>query len=65
MVLWVWSGAGTLNNEDGSIAGPGYNDFAGSGIVHMVGGVAAMIGAADVGPRGGRWSNPAWTPAWR
>ena len=36
VVLWGRSGAGILNNGDGSIAGPGYNDFAGSGIVHMV-----------------------------
>merc|ERR1719473_268947 len=59
VVHWGWSGAGILNNEEGSIVGEtGYNDFAGSGIVHMVGGVAALMGAVIVGPRSGRWANP-------
>merc|ERR1719473_1059388 len=59
VVHWGWSGAGILNNEEGSIVGEtGYNDFAGSGIVHMVGGVAALMGAVVVGSRTGRWANP-------
>lgn len=58
VVHWGWSGQGILNDGEGSIVGPGYNDFAGSGIVHMVGGVAAAVGAAIVGPRHGRWTNP-------
>merc|ERR1719409_1128484 len=58
VVHWGWSGQGILNYEEGSIVGPGYNDFAGSGIVHMVGGVAALMGAVIVGPRVGRWANP-------
>jgi len=58
VVHWGWSGAGIFNNDDGSIVGPGYNDFAGSGIVHMVGGVAALVGAIVVGPRAGRWTEP-------
>jgi hypothetical protein len=58
VVLWGWSGVGIPNNEDGSIAGPGYNDFAGNGIVHMVGGVTAAAGGAVVGPRHGRWESP-------
>lgn len=60
VVYWGWSGNGFLNytNDDGeskSIVGPNLIDFAGSGIVHMVGGVAALCGAAIVGPRLGRF----------
>lgn len=60
IVYWGWSGAGLLNYEDAdgnlvSMFGPGYLDFAGSGIVHMVGGVGAVCGAAIVGAREGRF----------
>merc|ERR1719238_1883544 len=60
IVYWGWSGAGLLNYEDDagslvSIFGPGYLDFAGSGIVHMVGGVGALCGAVIVGAREGRF----------
>lgn len=43
VVCWTW-GAGWL-------AEFGYIDFAGSGIVHLVGGVAGFVGAAIMGPR--------------
>jgi len=63
VVYWGWSGNGILNytNDDGesvSIGGPAYMDFAGSGIVHMVGGVGALAGAIIVGPRAQRWNQP-------
>jgi Amt family ammonium transporter len=59
VAYWGWSGSGILNNADGSIVGPGLLDFAGSGIVHMTGGVAALVGAVVVGPRAGRFDeNP-------
>jgi len=55
VVYWTWSGNGFLNYvEDGvskSIVGPAFMDFAGSGIVHMVGGVAALCGTIIVRPR--------------
>jgi len=49
VVRWTWGG-GWLAELDVP-----YHDFAGSGVVHMTGGVAAFIGAYLVGPRAGRW----------
>merc|ERR550514_2458600 len=48
IVYWTWSGSGFLTEM-------GYSDFAGSGIVHLTGGVGALVGAKMVGPRAGRW----------
>jgi len=60
VVYWGWSGSGFLSYTDDegesvSAVGPAYMDFAGSGLVHMVGGVGAIIGAVIVGPRKGRF----------
>merc|ERR1719316_15666 len=63
IVYWGWSGSGMFNytGDDGEstsiIGGPGYMDFAGSGLVHLVGGVGALCGALFVGPRKDRWLN--------
>jgi len=61
VVYWGWSGNGifnyTENGEGKSIAGPGLLDFAGSGIVHLVGGIGALCGAIIVGPRKGRFDD--------
>lgn len=52
VVHWVWQGEGWLT-------GIGFLDFAGSTVVHQVGGIVALIGAAIVGPRVGReFGNP-------
>jgi Amt family ammonium transporter len=53
VVAWTWSGTGWLNK-----IGAGYMDFAGSGIVHLTGGTGALVGAAIVGPRHGRYERP-------
>jgi ammonium transporter, Amt family len=52
VVHWTWGG-GLIS--DISINGAVYSDFAGSGIVHMTGGVAALMGALFLGPRIGRY----------
>jgi len=52
VVHWTW-GYGWL--AGGGINDTGFMDFAGSGIVHMCGGVGALVGAAVVGPRSGRF----------
>lgn len=55
---WSWGG-GWLNATDGSfmmnIFGTSFHDFAGSAVVHSVGGVLAFIGAIALGPRLGKY----------
>lgn len=53
---WIWGG-GWLQNL-GRIAGFGNGavDFAGSGVVHMVGGSVALAGAIVIGPRIGKFN---------
>ncbi len=46
VVFWTWGG--------GWLAEQGFMDFAGSTIVHMTGGVVALVGAYVLGPRAGR-----------
>ncbi|MDR1821602.1 MAG: ammonium transporter [Oscillospiraceae bacterium] len=45
---WVWG-------PDGWLTAKGYIDFAGSSVIHMVGGVTSLIGAAILGPRLGKY----------
>ena len=54
---WTWGG-GWLNKLWSSAdLGVGYADFAGSGVVHAVGGMAALAGALVLGPRIGKFVN--------
>ena len=45
---WIWGG--------GWLANLGFHDFAGSCAIHMVGGIAALIGAIFLGPRIGKFT---------
>ena len=47
VVSWKWGG--------GWLDGLGFIDFAGSGLVHMTGGFAALVAAAVLGPRTGKY----------
>ena len=51
---WVWGG-GWLGNLD-FLGLPAAADYAGSGVVHAVGGFVALTGAAIVGPRLGKYN---------
>ena len=50
---WAW---GSLYNGGGWLEGLGFIDFAGSTVVHSVGGWAALAGAIVLGPRLGKYT---------
>lgn len=47
VVAWTWGG--------GWLSEMGFSDFAGSGVVHLTGGIAGLAGAAICGPRMGKF----------
>lgn len=49
---WIW-------NPNGWLVQMGFHDFAGSCAIHMVGGIAALVGAIFVGPRLGKYTKNA------
>lgn len=56
---WTWGGGWLCNGDEGSFMmntfGATFHDFAGSAIVHSVGGVLALVGAIVLGPRHGKY----------
>lgn len=53
---WVWGGGWLANLGRSMGLGNGAVDFAGSGVVHTVGGAIALAGAIVIGPRIGRFN---------
>ncbi len=53
---WVWGGGWLASLGANFGLGHGHVDFAGSSVVHLVGGVAALAGALVLGPRLGKYS---------
>jgi len=52
---WVWGGGWLAQLGSSFHLGHGHVDFAGSSVVHEVGGVAALAGAMVIGPRIGKY----------
>ncbi len=56
---WTWGGGWLMNGADDSFMmktfGTTFHDFAGSAVVHSVGGVLAFVGAMALGPRLGKY----------
>jgi Amt family ammonium transporter len=52
---WVWGGGWLSQLGHNFGLGHGHVDFAGSSVVHMVGGTAAFVGAKMMGPRLGKY----------
>ena len=56
---WAW---GSLMDGNGWLEGRGFLDFAGSTVVHSIGGWAALAGALVLGPRIGKYKGKKTTP---
>jgi Amt family ammonium transporter len=54
---WVWGGGWLAQGGVNFHLGHGAVDFAGSGVVHAMGGVIALAGAIVIGPRIGKYVN--------
>jgi Amt family ammonium transporter len=54
---WVWGGGWLSQLGKNFGLGHGHVDYAGSSVVHMVGGVCALAGAMVIGPRYGKYKD--------
>lgn len=54
---WVWGGGWLAALGSNFGIGHGHLDFAGSSVVHMTGGVLALVGAKLIGPRIGKYND--------
>ncbi len=54
---WVWGGGWLSQLGKNFNLGHGHVDFAGSSVVHLTGGVAALVGAWVIGPRYGKFKD--------
>src|SRR5207247_8178458 len=52
---WTWGGGWLAKLGISAHMGHGYTDFAGSGVVHAMGGMAGLAGALVLGPRIGKY----------
>ena len=52
---WTWGGGWLASLGKSMHLGFGYTDFAGSGVVHAMGGIAGLAGAVILGPRIGKY----------
>jgi len=63
VVHWVWAADGFMHIRDAVATEPfipqtvNLIDFAGSGVVHLTGGICALVGAIFTGPRIGRFKD--------
>ncbi len=53
---WVWGGGWLASLGSNFGLGHGHVDFAGSSVVHLTGGVIALVGAKLIGPRVGKFN---------
>src|SRR6266542_7049610 len=54
--MWAWGGGWLAQLGSKASLGHGYVDFAGSGVVHAIGGFTGLAGAMVIGPRLGKFN---------
>merc|ERR1719487_403551 len=62
MTAFIYPTVGAMTWGYGLLYDQGYSDFAGSGIVHLTGGIGALVGAIVTGPRVGRFEPEGMDP---